>query len=384
MKKNHSQGYYCFNEKNVMRSFVVVAALCVAVAFAAGGGEDPSIALDGVQDLTPDNFDQIVGKDAGVLVEFYAPWCGHCKSLVPEYGRLGGAVKASGTSKAVVGKVNADAHGGLGSRFGVTGFPTIKFFPAGSVEPEDYTGGRDAESFIKFLNEKTNAGLFLPRVVTAVEVLGAHNFNKIALDSTKDVLVEFYAPWCGHCKSLAPTWEKLAKAYANENDVVIANLDANAAENKDLAAKYGVTGFPTIKFFPKNNKAGEDYNSGRALGDFVSFVNEKSGTKRAESGDLNEEAGVDSALSALAAEYVAADASARAEVKAKIAARVAEVNTEDAKHYIKTVEKIEAKGDAYAATESARISKNLEGKVAADRRDAMTIRRNIINAFKKA
>jgi protein disulfide-isomerase A6 len=368
-----------------MRSLIVAAVFCVALAVAGGGGgEDPSIALDGVVDLTPDNFDQVVGKDAGVLVEFYAPWCGHCKSLVPEYGRVGGAVKASGSSKAVVAKLNADAHGGLGSRFGVTGFPTIKFFPAGSVEPIDYSGARDAESFIKFLNEKTGAGLFLPRVVSAVEILDSANFDKIALDESKDVLVEFYAPWCGHCKSLAPTYEKLAKAYASEKNIVIASVNADAAENKPLAARFGVTGFPTLKYFPKGNKAGEEYSSGRSLGDFVSFINEKTGSKRSENGDLNELAGVDAALSTLAAEYVAADAAGRTDIKAKIAARVAEVGTDDATHYSKTVEKIEAKGDSYAATESARVAKNLEGKVTAERRDAMTIRRNILNAFKKA
>lgn len=45
-------------------------------------------------------------------------------------------------------------------------------------------------------------------------------------------------------------------------------------------SRYGVSGFPTLKFFPKNNKAGEDYEGGRDVDDFVSFINEKSGTSR--------------------------------------------------------------------------------------------------------
>lgn len=369
-----------------MRSLLLIAALCFACAIAGGGGgEDPSIVLDGVVDLTPDNFDSVVGKEAGVLVEFYAPWCGHCKSLVPEYGRLGNAVKLSGTTKVVVAKVNADAHGGLSSRFGVTGFPTIKYFPAGSTTPEEYKSGRDAASFIAFLNEKTNAGLFLPRVASYVEVLDYSSFDKVALDSTKDVLVEFYAPWCGHCKSLAPTWEKLAKVYDNEKDVVIANVNADLAENKGLAAKYGVTGFPTLKFFPKGDKSGQDYNGGRNLGDLVTFVNEKAGTQRGENGDLTDVAGTDAELNTLAVEYVSADAGARSSIKAKIVARAAAVGTEAAQHYVKTVEKIESgKGDGYPATEATRVAKMLEGKVAADRRDAMVVRRNVLNAFKKA
>jgi hypothetical protein len=55
--------------------------------------------------------------------------------------------------------------------------------------------------------------------------------------------------------------------------------------------RYGVTGFPTLKFFPKGNKAGEDYDGGRDLGDFVKFINEKSGTSRDTKGQLTSEVG---------------------------------------------------------------------------------------------
>lgn len=54
---------------------------------------------------------------------------------------------------------------------------------------------------------------------TAVTVLTPDNFDKIVMDPTKDVLVEFYAPWCGHCKSLAPIYEKVAATYAGEPNV---------------------------------------------------------------------------------------------------------------------------------------------------------------------
>ncbi|WP_411025052.1 thioredoxin domain-containing protein, partial [Salmonella sp. s54836] len=104
------------------------------------------------------------------------------------------------------------------------------------------------------------------------------------------MLVEFYAPWCGHCKSLAPIYEKLGTAYRNEDDVVIARVDADA--HKSLGSLYGVSGFPTIKFFPKGNKEGVDYSSGRDLDSFIQFLNDECAAYRTADGRLNEFAGV--------------------------------------------------------------------------------------------
>lgn len=105
-----------------------------------------------VTTLTSDNFDSLVLGKKGALVEFYAPWCGHCKQLAPKYETLGSIF--AGEPDVVIGKVDASAETELGSRFEISGYPTIKYFPAGSAEPEDYQGGREVEDFVEFINTK--------------------------------------------------------------------------------------------------------------------------------------------------------------------------------------------------------------------------------------
>ena len=74
------------------------------------------------------------------------------------------------------------------------------------------------------------------------------------------------------CKSLAPTWESLAEDYAAEPTVVVAKVDAEAENSKAVTAEQGVSGYPTIKFFPKGSKEAQDYNGKRGQADFIKFM----------------------------------------------------------------------------------------------------------------
>ena len=83
---------------------------------------------------------------------------GHCKHLTPEYKKLGAAVLADASlSNVVVAKVNADTHRSLGERFGVRGFPTLKWIPMSGGDPEDYKSQRSSEAMLAFIKEKAAA-----------------------------------------------------------------------------------------------------------------------------------------------------------------------------------------------------------------------------------
>jgi protein disulfide-isomerase A6 len=244
-----------------------------------------------VVELTPANFDEKVLKSDGLwLVEFYAPWCGHCKSLAPEWKKAAKALKGS----VKIAAVDADKHRELGTKFGVSGFPTIKVFGADKTKPTEYDGGRTADAIVKtalaeaqkITNKRLGikddeapkkeqqqqkapppAGGFYEG--TDVVELTDDTFEKEVLnpEGKGGWLVEFYAPWCGHCKSLAPEWKKAATALAGS--IKIAAIDAQA--HRTTGEKYKVTGFPTIKFFPPGGAEPVDYDAGRTAEAIIEY-----------------------------------------------------------------------------------------------------------------
>jgi len=103
-----------------------------------------------------------------------------------------------------------------------------------------------------------------------VKVAVAKNFDELVTKSEKDVLVEFYAPWCGHCKKLTPIYDELGEKMAEE-DVEIVKMDATA---NDVPPEFDVKGFPTLYWLPKGTKKPVSYNGGRELDDFVKYIAE--------------------------------------------------------------------------------------------------------------
>jgi len=104
----------------------------------------------------------------------------------------------------------------------------------------------------------------------AVKVAVAKNFDDLVMKNEKDVLVEFYAPWCGHCKKLTPVFDELGEKMTNE-DVEIVKMDATA---NDVPPQFDVKGFPTLYWLPKGSKKPTSYNGGREIDDFIKYIAE--------------------------------------------------------------------------------------------------------------
>jgi len=481
--------------KSKMKNIVCL----LAVASLALGAEVTKD--EGVSVLTVDNFDEVIEGNEFVLVEFYAPWCGHCKALAPEYAKAAG-ILAEKESKIVLAKLDATEEGAVAEKFEVRGYPTLKFFRNGKAT--EYGGGRTADTIVSWLEKKTGppalalasveeatafvsgkdvavigvfadqttdaakaylaaasaiddipfaitssaevaaehkiegeavlllktfddgravlaediteaavaafiAGESLPLVVdfnqetaqkifsgdikshllaflsvkadshaddvamlqgiakenkgkmlfvtintdeddhkrileffgiteselptfraiqlgedmakfkpdddkieaenikafvakflagelkqhlmseeipedwdaAGVKVLVGKNFHEVAMNTEKNVLVEFYAPWCGHCKQLTPIWDKLGEKYADHANIVIAKMDSTANELEEIK----VQGFPTIKLIKAGDNSIVDFDGERTEAGFVKFLEAQVGAEGAASKD---------------------------------------------------------------------------------------------------
>lgn len=76
------------------------------------------------------------------------------------------------------------------------------------------------------------------------------NFKQEVLESKVPTIVDFWAPWCGHCVNLAPTLDEIAK----EKDGAVKVCNVNVDENQELAMKYGIMTIPAIFLFEEGQK----------------------------------------------------------------------------------------------------------------------------------
>ncbi|KAM0855528.1 hypothetical protein ACQ4PT_049714 [Festuca glaucescens] len=260
-----------------------LAALLLVAAVAS-----PAAALysagSPVLQLNPNNFKKVLNANGVVLVEFYAPWCGHCKQLTPTWEKAAGVLKGVATIAAL----DADAHKELAQQYGIQGFPTIKVFLPGKP-PVNYEGGRDVKSIANFAlsqvkallrdrldgkasTGKTSGGSSEKKTEKTESVeLNSSNFDELVIKSKDLWIVEFFAPWCGHCKKLAPEWKRAAKNLKGQ--VKLGHVDCDS--DKSLMSKYKVEGFPTILVFGADKESPLPYQGARVASAIESFALEQ-------------------------------------------------------------------------------------------------------------
>lgn len=249
---------------------------------------EPAVDESNVFVLTIANFDALTAEGVW-MVEFYAPWCGHCRNLKPTWAEF--AMKAR-EANVNVGKVDTTVEKDLAKRFGIRSLPTIKLIRDGRLY--DYNSHRTVDSFLSFAvtdyakveardipptAESTPATTAAPKepdqavVQEQEEAAQEHEKEVVTLTSedfdkytqSGDWFVEFYAPWCGHCKRLAPIWEEFAKKADSPLNVAKVDCTVHSA----VCNRLGIRGYPTIKLFQAGQP--KDYSGPRTLEAFREF-----------------------------------------------------------------------------------------------------------------
>lgn len=233
---------------------------------------------EGLVELSEDNFEKYVSL-GNHFVKFYAPWCGHCQTLAPVWEELANAYKKDdGVS---IAKIDCTVHRPICQNFEIKSYPTLLWIESGK-KVDKFQGSRSLEELVSYvtkmmgaLKEKTTDGVTAENksdIVPATPVvsLTSENFESVIKDGV--VFVKFFAPWCGHCKRLAPTWEELGtKLLNNKQGIVIAKVDCTQELSKDLCNKEGVDGFPSIYVY-KNGVRSSEYSGSRDLDDLYQFI----------------------------------------------------------------------------------------------------------------
>ncbi|XP_018328109.1 thioredoxin domain-containing protein 5 homolog [Agrilus planipennis] len=230
---------------------------------------------DGLVELTAENFEKHVSQGKH-FVKFYAPWCGFCQRLAPTWEQLASKWKFDGG--VTVAKVDCSQYRTFCDQYEIKGYPTLLWIENGE-KIDRYQGQRTLESLEEYINKMLGTTTEkIPEfknesneeVESPVIILNKDNFKK---DIEKGItLVKFFAPWCGHCKRLAPTWEELAKRFSDSKQARIAKVDCTVDANKPLCSEEEVDGFPTI-FMYKNGAKVTEYDGDRSLDDLQEFVN---------------------------------------------------------------------------------------------------------------
>lgn len=235
--------------------------------------------------LTPDDFTPEY-LNGTWLVEFFSPYCGHCRHFAPTWEQIYERVVTKGddesqdnvrTAGVKMGQVNCISQGDLCNAQGIRGYPTLLLYKD-AVKGLEYPGQRTYDDILRFIAANAPAPSLPPPAASSssspessepaqesgsvdatnpsfviqsrspsdinphgsVVALTTGSFTSALSDGP--VFVKFFAPWCGHCKKLAPIWTELASKFTNKLSVAEVNCD----DNPSVCKKQGVSAYPAL------------------------------------------------------------------------------------------------------------------------------------------
>uniref|UniRef100_A0A2L2Y1B4 Protein disulfide-isomerase A5 n=1 Tax=Parasteatoda tepidariorum TaxID=114398 RepID=A0A2L2Y1B4_PARTP len=224
-----------------------------------------------VQHLTDDTFASTLESESSVLVMFYAPWCGHCKKMKPEYVNAAASLKDKNIP-GILAAVDATKEKAVADKFKINGYPTVKYFKNG--EPAFDVSFRTADKIVEFMKDPKEPPPPPPPETpwseepSNVVHLTEEDFKPF-LKRKKHVLIMFYAPWCGHCKKAKPEFQAAAEYFKDDPKVEFAAMDCTAFAS--VCSAHDVKGYPTLKYF-SYYKVEKPYDGGRTESDFVEYM----------------------------------------------------------------------------------------------------------------
>lgn len=177
------------------------------------------------------------------FIDFFTPWCPPCLKLLPEWRKAG---KQIGDQIAYFGTVDCTMHRSLCQSYNIRSYPTTIFY--NKSVPHSFSGYHTADEIVSFAED-----ILHPPVVK----LTPETFETLVNGKKEGEtwLVDFYAPWCGPCQELAPTYRELAKMLGE--DAKLGDVDCQA--HADFCSNQHVNSYPQIRLYPHNSQGASSY-----------------------------------------------------------------------------------------------------------------------------
>lgn len=230
-----------------------------------------------VEKLTPTNFEEKVlkrGSDEVWVIDFFAPWCGPCQQLAPEWRKLAKMFKAN--AKVHIAEVDCKKYRNLCHNQNVNSYPTMRLYPLSRSSSYMHFNGwhRDADSLHAWVSDNLPS-----KVITLTQ----RNFQSEVMKSKTPWIIDFYTPWCGHCQMFKPHFAQVAEIL--DGSVKAGKIDCD--QEYGLCQEYDISAYPTVRLFLRKNNKREDgiEIETQDVDEIVDFVRSKTKRKRKVSHD---------------------------------------------------------------------------------------------------